>query len=72
MPIKTGGGLVKVSYVITQRQYDRLEALHQSRKTEGAVIKKTDIAREVIEAGLNVILTGDITGSTAQAEEQAA
>lgn len=72
MPIKTGGGLETISLVITEEQARRLRALRDSQKTASRRISLSDIAREVIEAGLNEVSFVALTDSISNGKEVAA
>ncbi|MGI8405127.1 MAG: hypothetical protein ACR2OE_10280 [Thermomicrobiales bacterium] len=49
------GDLKSVSLVLTKDQIQRMNALLKSRKTSFSRISKSDIAREVVEVGLDTI-----------------
>lgn len=54
MALKTGGGLRKVSWVITQSQHDRIQEIFKQRRKPYNRISQSEIVRELLEAGLDV------------------
>jgi len=63
MPIKTAGGLEKVSLVLTENQVSVLREILDDRRKEASFrrISLSDVAREVVAAGLEVVTIGPST-----------
>lgn len=55
MPIKVGEHLEKVSLVLTTEQVRRLKAIAAMRGTTWRRVSMSDVGREVVEAGLEVV-----------------
>lgn len=72
MALAANSDLTKESFIITKEQARRLRALRDLRKTPSNRINLSDIAREVIEAGLNEVTLVSVTVSTPNGKEQAA
>jgi hypothetical protein len=64
MPTRTSGGLYKVNYTVSPQQYERAYQLWLARKKEGRAVKVVETWREIIQAGLDVLLPVDATVST--------
>ncbi len=63
MPIKTAGGLEKVSLVLTENQALALRDLRDDRRKQASFrsVSLSDVAREVVAAGLEVVTIGSNT-----------
>lgn len=62
MVTKTGGGLVKTSFVLPERHLDRLREIAAERSTDWRRVSMADVHREVVERGLQVVLHAPDTG----------
>lgn len=72
MALAANSDLTKESFIITKEQARRLRALRDLRKTPTNRINLSDIAREVIEAGLDKVTLVTITASSANGTEETA
>ena len=72
MSTKTSGGLRTVTWVVTQDQYDTIVEIRDRRKKSYTRISQSDIVREVIAAGLEVINHGENIASEASDKGRAA
>lgn len=69
MPIKTSGGLETVSVMLTSEQARRLRALREMRSSDHCRVSLSDVAREVVEAGLLKVSAPTVTVSTTNGTE---
>lgn len=59
MPIKTGGGLETVTLVLAEGQVARLRQMTEERRSPINRVSLSDVAREIVEAGLATLPTDD-------------
>lgn len=55
MAVRANGDLQVTSLVLRKDQVQRMEELRQRKSTKANKLSKSDIAREVFEAGLDVL-----------------
>jgi hypothetical protein len=78
MPTLTGGGLIKLSFVLRPETWERLQRRNAAQQQGGAVVRMTDTVREALEQGLDVLDIEErltliaATDSTANGTENAA
>lgn len=61
MPTKTGNGLETISLVITEEQAADLRELRDERRTATNRVSLSDVAREVIGAGLKALKSDTVS-----------
>ncbi|MGI8484887.1 MAG: hypothetical protein ACR2OU_11575, partial [Thermomicrobiales bacterium] len=63
MPVKTNNGLETMTLVLTETQATELRAIRDERKTAINRISLSDVAREVVAAGLSMVSVARNTDS---------
>lgn len=69
MALREDGDLAALSLVLTREQAGRLRSLATARSSKHRKVSISDVAREVVEAGLELVFRAPNTGIDGTAED---